>query len=426
MSYVRIEGGNKLEGELLLQGSKNAVLPILAAGVLCRGKVILHHCPNISDVRDLLYALSFAGIDSSFHNGTVELNTTNAVPFFFGPELAGKTRGGVLLLGAFAGRFGEAGMAHPGGCVIGARPIDLHCKVLRAMGMTLTEADEGVLAKGTPKGSCVRLSYPSVGATENAILAAVCAKGQTVIYGAAREPEIRELCVFLQGAGAKIQGIGTACLWIDGVPELHESEYTVSGDRIVAGTYLAATAMTGGEVVLKGTNKVCMKGILECLTCAGAGIYREKDRLIVKGTGKLRSIQRLYTAPYPAFPTDMQSQTAAMLAVAQGESRIFETVFESRFGVVPELQKMGSDIGLEERCIVIRGKKRLYGAEVFASDLRSGAALVQAGIAAEGITCVHGYEYIARGYEDICGDFCRLGARIMRDGEDKILDGDEI
>ncbi len=414
MSYIKIEGGNKLEGELLLQGSKNAVLPILAASVLCRGKVLLQNCPDISDVRELLYALSFAGVTSVFRDGSLELDTTEASPYFFGPELAGKTRGGVLLLGAFFGRFHEAGMAYPGGCVIGARPIDLHCEVLRRLRAELAEEADGVFVKGTPTGGHIILKYPSVGATENAVLAAVCAKGRTVISGAAREPEVSELCRFLNRAGAKIWGIGTTCIIIEGVERLYGTEYTVSGDRIAAGTYLAAAAITGGEVRLRGTRGVCMKGITECFRELGSRLYRDPDTIVIKAPKRLRAVRRLVTAPYPAFPTDMQSQTVAMLSVAEGNSEVYETVFESRFGAVTELQKMGANIVVDGRCISIRGTKRLYGAKVEASDLRSGAALILAGLAAEGETEVYGYEYIARGYEDICGNMRSLGAGIIR------------
>ncbi len=417
MSYVTIVGGNKLEGELVLQGSKNAVLPILAAGVLCRGKVILHNCPDISDVRELLQALSVAGVQGSLCDGILELDASGAVPYVFGPEFAGKTRGGVLLLGAFAGRFGEAEMAYPGGCVIGARPIDLHCKVLRALSVTLTEEENGVSAKGVPRGGRIVLSYPSVGATENALLAAVCAKGRTEIFGAAREPEISELCRFLVQAGARIRGIGMSHLVIEGVPYLHGTEYTVAGDRIVAGTYLAAAAMTGGELVLHRTQGVCMKGIFDTFRLAGIKVEREADRMFLKVTERLRCIPKLMTAPYPAFPTDMQSQLAAMLCVAEGDSMIKETVFESRFGVVEELQKMGAEVEWRRDCIFIHGRKQLCGAEVTAPDLRSGAALVLAGLAAEGESVVSGYEYIARGYEDICGALRLLGADIVWMGE---------
>ena len=414
MSYVTINGGTKLNGELFLQGSKNAVLPILAASVLCNGSVRLRNCPDISDVRELLYALSCAGVTSSLEEGVLELDTSGAVPYFFGPELAGKTRGGVLLIGAFLGRFSEAGMAYPGGCVIGARPIDLHCNVLRALKVVLTEDTEGVHVKGRPQGGRVFLSYPSVGATENAILAAVCGKGRTIISGAAREPEILELCRFLIRAGAKIYGEGTSRIVIDGVARLHGTEYTVTGDRIVAGTYLAAAAMSGGELLLRGTKGVCLKGISECFRAAGMKVRREDDLIFLRAPEKLFAIKEVKTAPYPAFPTDMQSPFAALLSVAEGESVIVETVFESRFGIVPELRKMGADISRDGRRMLIHGVKCLQGAEVTATDLRSGAALVLAGTAAEGETRVSGYEYIARGYEDICGALGRLGAKIER------------
>lgn len=410
MSYVKIEGGNQLEGEIFLQGSKNAVLPVLAASILCRGNVVLKHCPDISDVRELLYTLSFAGVKSTLKEGCLELDTTDAKPYRFGPELAGKTRGGVLLLGACWGRFHEAGMAYPGGCVIGARPIDLHCRTFRQLGAALSEESEGVQLYGTPVGGCVTLPYPSVGATENAILAAVCAKGTTMIRGAAREPEVTELCRFLNKAGARIWGMGTCRIVIEGVNGLHGTEYIVSGDRIAAGTYLAAAAISGGEVLLRGTGQVCMRGIAEYFRRMGNRVYRDRDSIVLKAPERLTAVSGIVTAPYPAFPTDMQSQTVAMLTVAKGESCVTETVFESRFGVVPELQRMGADIKRNGRSVVIRGVERLQGTSVTATDLRSGAALVLAGLAAEGETCVAGYEYIARGYEDICGVLGRLGA----------------
>ena len=392
MSDVFINVGNKLEGELRLQGSKNAVLPILAASVLCSGNVLINNCPDISDVRELLAALSYTGVKSCFFNGSLELDTTDMTPQFFGPELSGKTRGGVLLLGAFFGRFHEAGMAYPGGCVIGARPIDLHCKVLRSLGAELSEAVDGVFAKGTPTGGSVLLSYPSVGATENAVLAAVCAKGRTVISGAAKEPEVAELCRFLNHAGARISGIGTGRIIIDGVTKLYGTEYTVSGDRIVAGTYLAAAAITGGKVRVYGTRGVCMRGISDVFSRMGVRLYRDADSISVIAPKRLQAIRKLVTAPYPAFPTDMQSQTVAMLSVAKGNSRVCETVFESRFGVIPELQKMGADLRVNGFCVSVCGVSALHGAKVKATDLRSGAALILAGLAAEGRTQVSGYE----------------------------------
>lgn len=413
MSYISIKGGFKPEGEISLQGSKNATLPILAASVLCRGKVVLENCPDISDVRELLQALAFAGVKSSFCDKILEIDTSEAFPCFFGADFTEKTRGGVLLLGAFLGRFCEAGMAYPGGCVIGARPIDLHCEVFRKLGVNLSEDEEGVHVSGVAQGGNVVLSYPSVGATENALLAAVCAKGSTCIKGAAREPEVAELCCFLNSAGARIRGIGTSCISVDGVPRLFGTHYRVSGDRIVAGTYLAATAMTGGKLTLSGTSGVCMQGIFGMLKAAGAVTERNDNSISLNVSTRLRGIPILKTEPFPGFPTDMQSQTVAMLSVADGESRIYETVFESRFGVVPELRKMGANVLCDGKCVNVYGTRKLHGATVKATDLRSGAALVMAGLAAEGESKVYGYEYIARGYEDICETLRSIGAEIV-------------
>lgn len=414
MSYVKVEGGNRIKGEVKLQGSKNAALPILAACVLCRGLVRVENCPEITDVRELMRALSYAGVHCRLEQGTLEVDASFSTPFVFGQEMAGKTRGSVLFLGAFLGRFHEAAMAYPGGCVIGARPIDLHCKVLRTLHVTVSEKEEGVFAKGKPKGGRIVLTYPSVGATENALLAAVCAEGRTELMGAATEPEIVELCFFLKKAGAKIYGVGTSKLVIDGVSELHGVRYRLSGDRIAAGTYLVAAAITGGELVLRETNGVCMKGITESLRAAGLTLREESQLLFAQAGARVLPVARLETAPFPAFPTDMQSPMAALLCRAKGESRICETVFESRFGVVAELQKLGADVTTEERCIVIRGGRPLRGGIVNASDLRTGAALLLAGLAAEGETVVYGYPYIARGYEDICGVLRLLGMNVTQ------------
>lgn len=419
MSYISIIGGNRLNGEILLQGSKNATLPILAACVLCDGPVELLNCPDISDVRDLLYALSFAGVKSRLTGHRLELDGAEAVPFFFGPELAGKTRGGVLLLGAFLGRFFEAGMAYPGGCVIGARPIDFHCKVLKELRVFTEEREDGVYVKGRPQGGRVVLPYPSVGATENAVLAAVRAEGTTKIYGAAREPEVVELCRFLQKAGARIGGIGTSFLQIEGVSRLRGISYTLPGDRIVAGTYLAATAMTGGDVILRNTKGICMKGIFESLRAAGVTVYRDTDSMRLRTEGRVLPVRRLETAPFPAFPTDMQSQMTALLTLAVGDSTICETVFESRFGIVGELQKMGAKVTCDKKCIYIQGRRKLHGATVTATDLRTGAALIMAGLAAEGESSIFGCEFIARGYEDICGMFAGVGATIVQTEENE-------
>lgn len=414
MAYAKIIGGNKIEGEAVLQGSKNAALPMIAASVLCRGGVRIENCPDISDVRELLSVLSRTGAVCKLENHVLTIDASEAVPFSIDREQAKKTRGGILFLGAFLGRFHEAWIAYPGGCVIGARPIDLHCAVLRKLHVELEETDEGVYGKGRPEGERIELPYPSVGATENAVLAAVCAKGRTELFGAATEPEISELCRFLNKAGAKIRGVGTNYLVIDGVAELHGVTYRLTGDRIAAGTYMTAAAMTGGEVVLRETEGLCMDGILPVLRMAGTTIRQEKSLLVATGNDRVLAVPYIRTAPFPAFPTDMQSQVLALVSRADGDSVICETVFESRFAVVPELRKMGAEVLCDGQYAVVHGVRQLYGATVRATDLRGGAALLLAGLAAEGETFVYGDEYIARGYEDICGLLKSLGADVVR------------
>ncbi len=426
MTYATITGGNKIKGETVLQGSKNAALPMIAASVLCRGEVRLENCPDISDVRELLAVLSHTGARCELKNGVLTIDTSDAVPSSVDREQAKKTRGGVLFLGAFLGRFHEAGIAYPGGCVIGKRPIDMHCAVLQKLHVTLTETSEGVYAKGRPVGERIELPYPSVGATENAVLAAVCAKGRTELFGAATEPEVAELCRFLNNAGAKIHGIGTSYLVIDGTAALHGVSHRLTGDRIVAGTYMAAAAITGGEVVLRGTEAVCMDGILPVLQAAGTQVRREKDLLVASGNDRILAVPYVKTAPFPAFPTDMQSQILALLSRADGDSVVCETVFESRFAIIPELRKMGADVLSEGRYAVVHGVRQLYGTTVRAADLRGGAALVLAALAAEGETKVCGYEYIARGYEDMCGVLKRLGADIIQTEEQEPMKHGEL
>lgn len=328
MAYAKVIGGNKIEGEAVLQGSKNAALPMIAASVLCRGGVRIENCPDISDVRELLSVLSRTGAVCKLENHVLTIDASEAVPFSIDREQAKKTRGGILFLGAFLGRFHEAWVAYPGGCVIGARPIDMHCAVLRKLHVELEETDEGVYGKGRPAGERIELPYPSVGATENAVLAAVCAKGRTELFGAATEPEVSELCRFLNKAGAKIHGVGTNYLVIDGVAELHGVTYRLTGDRIAAGTYMTAVAMTGGEVVLRETEGLCMDGILPVLRMAGTTIRQEKNLLVATGNDRVLAVPYIRTAPFPAFPTDMQSQVLALAAKADGDSVICETVFE--------------------------------------------------------------------------------------------------
>ena len=413
MTYICIEGGRKTEGEIELQGSKNAVLPMIAASLLIRGTTVIENCPDILDVREMLSELRQYGAVASLCGHTLTVDCTDAEPVC-DPGRIAKTRGSVLFLGACLGRFHEAEIPYPGGCVIGARPIDLHLKMLRELGIKVLEKDASVFACGMPRGRRLTLKFPSVGATENVLLSAVCAEGTTVLCGAAQEPEVSELCWFLNKAGARITGIGTKELRIDGVKRLHETTHCLTGDRIVAGTLLCAAAATGGRITIFGTQNVCLNGFDLPLMKSGLFLQQKSDHICAAGIGKVLPVGVLVTAPYPAFPTDMQSIFMALLSCANGESRIYETLFESRFKVVPELCRMGAQIDVNGNCAVIRGTGRLKGSKVCAEELRGGAALLIAGFAAEGKTSVYGYDTIARGYENVCGMFGKLGMKLVR------------
>lgn len=423
MTYIGIKGGKKICGDVILQGSKNAVLPMIAAGLLIRGTTVIKNCPDITDVWEMLEELKENGADYSFSGHTLILDCSEINGCGCRRETVSKTRGSVLYLGALLGRCGEAGIAYPGGCVIGKRPIDLHCEMLRKMGILITEKEDALYASGKPQGAMLSLSFPSVGATENVILAAVCANGTTVLRGAATEPEIEELCCFLNEAGAKISGIGTKELCIEGVGGLHDVCHTLTGDRIVAGTLLCAAAATGGRISIYGTKGVSLNGFMLPLMKTGLFIQQQENRINAAGIGKVLPVDVLVTSPYPGFPTDMQSIMMALLTLSGGENRIYETIFESRFKIVPELCRMGAQIEISGNCAVIHKTAKLHGAKVQAEELRGGAALLLAGLAAEGETVVSGYDYIARGYENICDVFRGLGAEIVQLEEEEQKDG---
>lgn len=408
MAYVTLKGG-KIRGELSLQGSKNAALPILAASVLCRGEVKLTHCPDITDVRDMLSILSCFRVPWSFSGGELLLDPAKAQQKKVPAELMKKTRGGILFLGALLGRFSEAELSTPGGCSIGKRPINFHLELLRSMGVQVTEQEE-LSAKGRPAGAEFTLPYASVGATENAILAAVCADGVTVIRRAAKEPEILELCAFLRKAGAKIENEGLGQITVEGVPALHGAEHRLSGDRIAAGTYLTAAMMTGGSLTLFDPGGISIPEMLPTFSKTGMLLEKTKETIILRESHEIKPVGEMTTAPFPAFPTDMQSQMLSYLSLASGDSSVTETVFESRFAVLPELNQMGAFLTLTEKGVYVRGSCRFRGTTVYAKDLRGGAALLLAGLAAEDETTVYGFEYIARGYENICQTLTSLGA----------------
>ena len=413
MAYIEIAGGKQLIGEVNIQGSKNAALPILAATVLINGITKLNHCPQILDVYHMIKILEAIGCvvtweGSSLIVDTVKLNTSTV------PELlVKKMRSSIVLMGALLGRTHSVTITYPGGCTIGARPIDYHLSAFQKMNIFLEEKEGQISCTTTEiKGTDIVLKFPSVGATENTILAAVLAKGKTRIKNAAKEPEIVELCRFLNTAGAKITGAGTALIEIEGVDSLFNVEYTTSSDRIVAGTYLAAVAGTGGEVVLKGVRCSCLQSIVQVLQEMGCTIFCGEDYIIISSSGKLKAIPFIKTMPYPGFPTDMQSQMMSVLMRASGTSKIVEDIFEGRYQNVQEQVKFGADIRVTGREATIYGVSKLLGCEVYASELRGGAALVISGLMAEGKTIIHNPDFIERGYEDICRDLRCLNADI--------------
>lgn len=412
MSTIQVRGLLPLKGEIEIQGSKNAVLPMMAAAILHKGTTILTHVPRIQDVFCMMGILEYMGCDCVLegHELTIHAKCMNENRI---PETYVKAmRSSIMMLGAMLGRTGEAFTHYPGGCSIGKRPIDLHLYALRMLGAEIEEWGEMITATAVLlTGADIHFPYPSVGATENAVLGAVLADGQTTICGGAREPEIEELCRFLNAMGADISGIGSEMLCICGVKELHDTVYDVVGDRIVAGTYLAATAAAGGSVLLHGINPIHMSAVLPKFTGMGNIIKQFEDSIEILASGRPEPIL-LETGPYPGFPTDMQSPMMAVLATGTGRSLIQENVFEGRYETVKELRKLGAKIIIEDKNAYIDGQYPLTGSLTEARDLRGGAALVVAGLASAGTTTITHCRHILRGYEDICRDLTQVGADI--------------
>lgn len=413
MSSVAISGNVMLSGEVNIQGSKNAVLPMIAASLLNIGITVLKCCPNILDVQNMVNVLRQMGCLVLWDNGDLIIDTTNINNHEVIKEAAKKTRGSVLFLGALIGRIKIARIAYPGGCSIGKRKIDLHLKALEEMGVIFYEEDEMLYADGSCiHGSVVTLSYPSVGATENILIASVLAKGRTEIINAALEPEVIALCDFLNNAGAKISGIRTNHLIIDGVEHLKDNEYTVPPDRIVAGTYLVAVAATGGDAIIHGVVEEDLTEVLRVLRLMGCDITLEGHKAHIVRKKALMAPETIVTRPFPGFPTDLQSQFMVLLSKAVNDSCIVEQIFEERFLIVDELNKLGAKITIDGNEARIRGNRKLIGTVVTAKDLRGGAALIIAGLVANEETTVLNTEYVQRGYVDICKDLQQLHANI--------------
>ncbi|HIU68256.1 MAG TPA: UDP-N-acetylglucosamine 1-carboxyvinyltransferase [Candidatus Caccomorpha excrementavium] len=410
MSFIEVIGGRPLSGEIKVQGSKNAALPLLAAAVLHRGESRIKNCPGIRDIGNMEVLLGQFGCRTRREERTLIIDASDVADGIVTGAEVKRTRASVLFMGALSGRGRHAAIAYPGGCSIGERKIDFHIDALRKMRVNVEEKD-GTLCFDAKElcGSDIVLKFPSVGATENIILAAVLARGTTRIQNAATEPEIGILCEFLNGAGARISCRGNS-ITIEGVKELRDTEYVLPGDRIVAGTYLTAAAGTGGKVRVAGVRKEELNSLIAVLREAGCEIGADAGSVTLAAKLPLRAVS-LATAPYPGFPTDMQSLMMALMCGASGESRITETIFENRFHTAGELARMGAEIRVEGNTASITGGGGLTGAEVTAGDLRDGAALVTAGLFAKGRTTVRDPEdYIRRGYEDITGDLRKLGA----------------
>lgn len=418
MERLIVKGGSRLVGTVKTSGAKNAVLPIIAASILGTSPSRLDEIPALEDVRTICAVLECLGIkvDASEPH-TLKIDSREITSCEAPYELVRSMRASFLVMGPLLARKGYARISQPGGCAIGTRPIDLHLKGFEALGVKI-EQGHGYIEASAPEGMTganIYLDFPSVGATENIMMAAAMANGTTVLENPAEEPEIVDLANYLNQMGARVRGAGTNVITIEGVSELHGVQHSVIPDRIEAGTYMIAAAMTGGDVIIENVLPEHQKPLIAKLREAGALVEEDIDRIHVVGSGKLKAVD-IKTLPYPGFPTDMQAQMMAMLSVAEGRSKITETVFENRFMHVVELNRMGANITTEGRSAVISGPARLTGCTVRATDLRAGAAMILAGLVAEGATEICDIYHIDRGYEEIAAKLTRLGADIKRVG----------
>ena len=421
-----ITGGEPLYGSVPIHGAKNSVLPILAATILAKGESVIHNCPELSDVFAMAEILECLGCQVHWEKGTMTVDATNLIDWQIPDALMQEMRASVLFLGPLLARTGEASMCCPGGCALGLRPVDLHIKALEKLGAVISMADDGRLQCRTRgmQGRKIILELPSVGATENAMLAACGAAGTTVIANAAREPEIVDLQGFLRAMGARVWGAGGATIIVEGGRPLHPATYTVMPDRIVAATYLSAVAAAGGEAELRGADARTIAPVISSLTEAGCHIRSHNQGIWIQSKELLRGIAPVYTAPHPGFPTDAQPMLMAALAGGVGRTVFVETIFTSRYSHVQGLCQMGADIKEEGIRATVEGVALLHGANVEAKDLRGGAALVVAALGAEGRSRISGLSNIDRGYENLDVNLRALGADIVRFDQQEM--GDRI
>lgn len=417
MEKLIVKGGNRLVGAVKTSGAKNAVLPIIAASILGTTPSHLDEVPMLEDVHTISEVLKCLGlaVECSPEKNVLDIDSTEITSYEAPYELVRTMRASFLVMGPLLARIGKARISMPGGCAIGARPIDIHLKGFEALGVKI-EQGHGYIEASAPeglKGTSIYFDFPSVGATENIMMAASLAEGTTILENAAEEPEIVDLANYLNKMGAKIRGAGTDTIRIEGVDKLHGADYTIIPDRIEAGTYMIAAAMTGGDVVVENVLPEHQKPLIAKLREAGAVVEEDIDKVRVIGKNQLKAVS-IKTLPYPGFPTDMQAQMMAMMVIAEGRSKVTETVFENRFMHVVELNRMGAQISTEGRSAVIDGPCKLTGCDVRATDLRAGAAMILAGLVAEGTTRIGDLHHIDRGYENIVAKLKNLGADIER------------
>lgn len=419
MQKFVITGGKRLNGEIELQGCKNSTLPIMAAAVLVNGKCILESCPNLTDVYSASRILNSIGCKCSIAGNTAEIDSVRVSGNAISEKLMGEMRSSIMFVGAILGRVGQCTFSIPGGCELGPRPIDMHLAAFAKLGAEISE-NGGEITCRMPKekrhGGKISLPFPSVGATENIILCSVLAEGETVVNNAAREPEICDMCRFLRSCGAKIKGDGESRIVIEGVERLHGCEYRIMPDRIAGATYLAMTAAAGGAMILKNACICEMEPFLSVLEQSGCYICTADNRIYLRRGGRLRAVRdRIRTMPHPGFPTDAQAVLMAALAAADGTTVFEENIFDCRYRHTDALIKMGADIQVMGKAAVVRGVKKLHGADVEATDLRGGAAMAVAALGAEGRTTIGCISHIGRGYEKFEENITSLGGRISRE-----------
>ncbi|MCD4690044.1 UDP-N-acetylglucosamine 1-carboxyvinyltransferase [bacterium] len=417
MDKIVVQGGERLSGEVRISGAKNAALPIMAATLLTPGTFVLSNVPRLRDVVTMEHVLRVLGAQVEHHDHSITVDTTNCRYHEAPYELVKTMRASICVLGPVLARQGRARVSLPGGCAWGPRPVDFHIKAMRDLGANI-EIEHGYIVAESPKlrGARICFETSSVGATENAMMAASLAEGTTTIENAAREPEIGAIADFLRSMGARITGDGTDIMTIEGVDELHPADVRVIPDRIEMGTFMVAAAITGGDILITGGEMDHCAAVASKLTEAGVEIIPVQDGIRVRGPERIGSIN-VTTAPYPGFPTDMQAQVMALMTIAQGSAVITDTIYTDRFSHVPELRRLGADIAIDRNVAVIAGMPNLSGAKVMATDLRASAALILAGLVAKGMTEVSRVYHIDRGYEAIERKLSGLGAKIWRESQ---------